>query len=101
MASDRVLVMVRAIRKNSGVRSIQKLTVTSTGGQSISEVIPGKTMLYCITRAGAYVAGPGNIGQGSLAAHLTDSTTVTTYSNGSVSGTAGDGTIYINVVEYE
>ncbi len=93
--------MTRGIRKNNGVRSIQKLTVTSPGGQSISEVIPDKTMLYCITRAGAYVAGPGNIGQGSLAAHLTDGTTVTTYSNGSVSGTAGDGTIYINVVEYE
>ena len=92
--------MTRGIRKDSGIRSIQKLTVSSTGGQTISEVIPDKTMLYCITRAGAYVQGAGNIGQGSLAAHLTDSTTVTTYSNGSVSGTAGDGTIYINVVEY-
>ena len=92
--------MTIEIRKSSGVRSIQKLTISATGGQTISEVVPDKTMLYCITRAGAYVAGPGNIGQGSLAAHLTDSTTVTTYSNGSVSGTAGDGIIYINVVEY-
>ena len=54
--------MTREIRKSSGVRSIQKLTISATGGQTISEVVPDKTMLYCITRAGAYVAGPGNIG---------------------------------------
>ena len=92
---------MREVRHNSTIRSIQKLTVTNTGGQTITSVNPAKTMLYCITRAGANVTGPTNIGQGSLAAHLTDSTTVTTYSRGSISGTAGDGTIYINVVEYE
>ena len=57
-------------------------------------------MLYCITRAGANVTGPTNIGQGSLAAHLTDSTTITTVSRGSMSN-SNYGTLYVNVVEYE
>lgn len=90
---------MRDIRNQSSVKSVQRLTISTVVGTTISAVNPDKTIIYAHHRNGANVYGPWDIGQGSLAAHLTDSTTVNTYSNGSMSN-AHYGTVYINVVEY-
>jgi hypothetical protein len=87
--------MVRNIRIQSTIKSVQRITTGTRGStNTISSVNPEKTVLWANCRTGS-----SDWQNEAGACHLTDATTVTTYGNGAY-GT-GNGTQYIDIVEYE
>jgi hypothetical protein len=86
--------MGRNLKAGSVVKSVQRITTGTRGStNTISAVDVSKTVLWQNCRTGS-----SDWQNESGACHLTDSTTVTTYGNGSY-GT-GNGTQYIDIVEY-
>ena len=87
--------MGRNLKAASVVKSVQRITTGTRGStNTITAVDVSKTVLWQNCRTGS-----SDWQNESGACHLTDSTTVTTYGNGSY-GT-GNGVQYIDIVEYE
>ena len=86
--------MARNLSGGGVVKSVQRITTGTRGTtNTITAVDVNKTVLWQNCRPGS-----SDWQNESGASHLTNSTTVTTYGNGSY-GT-GNGTQYIDIVEY-